>query len=383
MKSVSHKLRAGLLEFPTDHGSLYAAPSFCQRLYLLWIFRNFRSLAPPVLTHPQQQFIAKLTESAVALESDALHRPCVIGTIEDVAKVPARKKPAAVSASNVVELPMRKAITLIVPAVGAERITFPQKQPTPFSRELERAGNSPALVTRMSPPARFPARLGNSEPSDDRSKPSPKLTCVRWASATASILAFLGVLIYLAQVRTPLSTAGFKVQVAPRPQPAPQTQSRPAERPQPPKAIAALELKTSPTDVAFTAPPKSKGMTHAKPEILRQSTMELDSLSTARVHIPGAPDRGLTYPEAPDPNLKGVVNLRALIAPDGSVRKVTLVDGKRSLGLAAARAVRHWRYRLPDSSGQAVEAETTITFHFVGDDAVSVSFPSSAPLKQN
>ena len=84
MKSVSHKLRAGLLEFPTDHGSLYAAPSFCQRLYLLWIFRNFRSLAPPVLTHPQQQFIAKLTESAVALESDALHRPCVIGTIEDV-----------------------------------------------------------------------------------------------------------------------------------------------------------------------------------------------------------------------------------------------------------------------------------------------------------
>src|SRR6266550_895068 len=40
MKSVSHKLRAGLLELRTDHGSLYAEPSFCQRLYLVWIFRN-------------------------------------------------------------------------------------------------------------------------------------------------------------------------------------------------------------------------------------------------------------------------------------------------------------------------------------------------------
>jgi TonB family protein len=383
MKSVSHKLRAGLLELRTDQGSMYAKPSFRQRLYLLWIFRNFRSLARPVLTHHQQEFIAKLTESAVALESDALHRPCIIGTIEDVVKVPARKKPAAISASNVVELPTRKPMTLIVPAVGAERIIFPQKQPTAFSRELESAGNSPAPVTKMSAPAEFPARLGNSEPSDDRSKRSPKLNWPRWASAAASIAAFFGVLIYLAQVRTPLSTAGFKVQVAPRPQPAAQTQSRPAETPQPRKAIAALELKTSPTDVAFTAQPKSKAITRAKPEIPRQSTMELDSLSTARVHIPGAPDRGLTYPEAPDPNLKGVVNLRALIAPDGSVRQVTVLDGKRSLGLAAARAVRHWRYRPPDSSGQAVEAETTITFHFVGDDAVSVSFPSSAPLKQN
>jgi TonB family protein len=118
-------------------------------------------------------------------------------------------------------------------------------------------------------------------------------------------------------------------------------------------------------------------------EVAKASTLNLESNSSPRVQIPGAPDHGLTYPETPDPNLTGVVNLRAVIAADGSVKEVTVLDGRRALGAAAARAVRHWRYRPAESQGQAVEAETRITFRFVGDDAVSVSFPAASTQKQN
>lgn len=131
------------------------------------------------------------------------------------------------------------------------------------------------------------------------------------------------------------------------------------------------------------APPKPETNARLKPQPPKPAAVESELSSTPRIHIPGAPDRGLTYPEAPDPNQTGIVNLRALIAPDGSVKEVIVLDGKRSLGMAAARAVRHWRYPPPDPKGQAMEAETSITFHFRGDDAVSVTFPSATPLQQN
>jgi TonB family protein len=192
----------------------------------------------------------------------------------------------------------------------------------------------------------------------------------------------LGVLFYLAELRTPLTSAGFKAEETRQVESgSPHLQSSQASPAA--KAPASLEVRTVASEPAVTPLPKSEANTRAKVEVAKASMLKLESSSSPRVQIPGAPDHGLTYPETPDPNLTGVVNLRAVIAADGSVKEVTVLDGRRALGAAAARAVRHWRYRPAESQGQAVEAETTITFRFVGDDAVSVSFPAASLQKQN
>jgi outer membrane biosynthesis protein TonB len=57
--------------------------------------------------------------------------------------------------------------------------------------------------------------------------------------------------------------------------------------------------------------------------------------------------------------------------------EVDVLSGNRLLAGAAVRTVRHWRYRPRELNGHAVEAETNIVISFVGDDAVSISFPAA------
>lgn len=381
MKSVSHKLRTGLLELGTNRGSLYATPSFYERLYLLWIFRNFHSLTRRVLTQRQQRFVDRLAESATKLEGGALHRPCLIGTVEDVGEIAPRSKAATVSTPKLVELPARKPISVIAPAVGSEGIAIPRKQ-SKGGRELQSSGELRASIAEFPKRAGAIASIEKSEEDDSRQLAVRERKWPRWAPVAASTVVLLGVLFYLAELRTPLTSAGFKAEETRQVESgSPHLQSSQASPAA--KAPASLEVRTVASEPAVTPLPKSEANTRAKVEVAKASMLKLESSSSPRVQIPGAPDHGLTYPETPDPNLTGVVNLRAVIAADGSVKEVTVLDGRRALGAAAARAVRHWRYRPAESQGQAVEAETTITFRFVGDDAVSVSFPAASVQKQN
>ena len=93
-----------------------------------------------------------------------------------------------------------------------------------------------------------------------------------------------------------------------------------------------------------------------------------------RLHIAEAPESGLKYPVAANRTLTGKVSHEAVIGEDGAVREVNILSGNRALAGAAARAVKLWRYRPYELNGHAVEAETRITFSFLGDDVVSVSF---------
>src|SRR5512133_726418 len=381
MKSVSHKLRTGLLELRTNRGSLYATPSFYERLYLLWIFRNFHSLTRRVLTQRQQRFVDRLAESSTKLEGGALHRPCLIGTVEDVGEIAPRSKAATVSTPKLVELPARKPISVIAPAVGSEGIAISRKQ-SKGGMELQSSGELRAKIAEFPKRAGAIASIQKSEEDDTRQLAIRERKWPRWASVAASTVALLGVLFYLAELRTPLTSAGFKAEETRQVESgSPHLQSSQASPAA--KAPASLEVRTVASEPEVTPLPKSEANTRAKVEVAKASMLKLESSSSPRVQIPGAPDHGLTYPETPDPNLTGVVNLRAVIAADGSVKEVTVLDGRRALGAAAARAVRHWRYRPAESQGQAVEAETTITFRFVGDDAVSVSFPAASVQKQN
>jgi periplasmic protein TonB len=64
-------------------------------------------------------------------------------------------------------------------------------------------------------------------------------------------------------------------------------------------------------------------------------------------------------------NISGTVQLRAIIAADGSVRQVDVISGSPLLVPAAVAAVREWRYRPTRLNGEAVEVETLITVKFV------------------
>jgi TonB family protein len=93
------------------------------------------------------------------------------------------------------------------------------------------------------------------------------------------------------------------------------------------------------------------------------------------VQIVEAPE-SWSYPVAPDSALTGKVSLKALVGKDGTVSEVDVLSGQRALAQAAMRAVKHWRYHAHEINGNAVEAVTKVDIKFLGDDAVSISYPA-------
>jgi TonB family protein len=71
------------------------------------------------------------------------------------------------------------------------------------------------------------------------------------------------------------------------------------------------------------------------------------------------------YPEAARAaRTQGLVVLDAVIAPDGSVKRLRPVSGPDALVQSATAAVQSWKFEPYLSSGQAVEVETTIAVEF-------------------
>lgn len=67
-------------------------------------------------------------------------------------------------------------------------------------------------------------------------------------------------------------------------------------------------------------------------------------------------------------HLSGTVQLRAVIATDGSVQHLEVLSGSEILARAARQAVEQWRYRPTLLNGVPVEVETYITVTFVLGD---------------
>jgi len=96
------------------------------------------------------------------------------------------------------------------------------------------------------------------------------------------------------------------------------------------------------------------------------------------MQVAEAPQGHVVYPDAPDGNLTGTVGMKAVIATDGRVKEIHVLNGNRILAEAAVQAVRFWRYAHHEMNGEAVEAETSVIISFHGRDAVSIKFPRSA-----
>jgi TonB family protein len=71
------------------------------------------------------------------------------------------------------------------------------------------------------------------------------------------------------------------------------------------------------------------------------------------------------YPEeARRAGKEGLAVLDAVVAPDGSVKRLKTVSGDDLLVKAAEEAVRLWKFEPYQSSGRAVPVESTITIEF-------------------
>ena len=111
-----------------------------------------------------------------------------------------------------------------------------------------------------------------------------------------------------------------------------------------------LETHAQAAESGFGVSPET-----VSPEIVSPETME------KRIVTKVEP----VYPEAArTAGTEGLVVLDAVIAPDGSVKRLRPVSGPDLLVQSATEAVQSWKFEPYLSSGQAVEVETTIAVEF-------------------
>ncbi len=387
MPAVPQKIRTGLVELRTHIGSVYVSPSFWERIYLLWTFRNFQSLPKQVLNRHQQHLIDKLCRAAIVSRNGPIARARIIGAVENVYLMPDRKTEAAAPTSKLLELGTTSADVAALRAVGSEGISIRSNRAAYKRIEVGRLHRQSAKVQYISAPKRDSAEQSETKEASPASVDSDARRTwsrnrVGWALVAACGAALLAILfdfregqlarrITLPQVATEAHEPALSIPSPAAAPPEKVQQSMPAE-PRHPTTITALK----PSSPVVSS--RQQENAPRKAVILpRQNVATMDSTPRERLQVAGAPERGFSYPVAPNPTLTGEVSLKAVIGTDGTVTEVDVLSGKRALAGAAARAVRHWRYRPHELKGHAVEAETNIVISFVASDAVSISFPAA------
>jgi hypothetical protein len=83
------KLLSGVLRILTPLGPRYLKPSFAQRLYLLWVFRNFPTLPVKVLTSRQVRLIESMcAENRFVSFGAGIDDAPLLGTLEQRPPIP-------------------------------------------------------------------------------------------------------------------------------------------------------------------------------------------------------------------------------------------------------------------------------------------------------
>lgn len=364
------------MAFDTGRGLVYAQASGWARVYLLWTFRNFRSLPQKVLNPRQQELIAALYRTA-SQKSPRQFEDALIGTVEGFippARIAAAQPIPSTSSSD----------------TAAARIAGRSRRVFNFGFAFDRFS-----LTRWD----F-SRLASSG-----------MTVKVGTGLLAAIVVVLGWRQSRSQtVLVHWASAAWSVRAAP----APQTSVRPVLMNQilisqvPISQVASPEvpagaLRTAPASESVSRElPASAAVSNrldATPAIPRRAnlfvthalTIETQTHQVAshqafapktpaeapRIQISGPP-RKLVYPVCPSTNTRGKVSLHAVVGSDGVVSQVKVVRGDRALAAAAVEAVRQWRYQPSTGDASGSERETNITVSFVSSEVVAVSFPDSA-----
>ena len=102
------KLSQGVLRVLTPLGPRYVSPTFVQRLYLLWIFRNFHTLPVKVLSTGQRRRIDRMCLRhgfVPPRELGGILETPVLGTLEQRPPIEAQSLPPRRSAQSVSAAP--------------------------------------------------------------------------------------------------------------------------------------------------------------------------------------------------------------------------------------------------------------------------------------
>jgi outer membrane biosynthesis protein TonB len=379
MAAMPQKIRTGLVELRTKLGPVYVTPSFWERVHLLWTFRNFHSLPRQVLNDREQRLIDSLCRTAVVRRAVPSPTASIIGVVENVQLIPtfkseiadAPKKTVAMSVSEVQVMPSR--------AVGG------------ISVRLNLAAHAGSVAGRLREWSKVQSIsdywTNNAEPialkKDARRRRLAALSWWNgWAVAGLCSLAVVGFCLQLQKAASEKVATPVAVVHASR------SESVAVSRPENAHVAAPITAPVKPvlseqkpvaraTVLALNSPSVAQSKNNSSQLLPKPTTIKHDPLKTEpvaeRLRIAETPQRW-SYPVAPDSSLTGKVSLRALVERDGSVSEVAVLSGKASLAQAAARAVKHWKYRRHEVNGNAVEAETRIEINFLGDDAISISY---------
>jgi TonB family protein len=348
-----------LVVIDTNEGPVYAPAAGWDRVYLLWTFRNFRSLPQAVLSPRQRRFIGVLYRDASSHPANQLHDAPVVGRIEHF-------DPSSISA---------------LPSPDKKQPLFARFA---FHRMTLKIGAGAlvaliAILTWHQSGAQPISRSGFTESVAGPHSSNEPVSIVNEAAAKDPVVRVL-----LAPVKDlgPTTVQPTSNAVA---QPSPiQIARAEAVKAAPVDTIAATEVpSTSLAKVSITSGPRqphslAANATHPSATAAAVSSEEA-SAELLRVQISGRP-RKLVYPVCPETEARGKVSLQAVVADDGAVSRVRVLTGNRVLAAAAVQAVRQWRYEPSSGAAQHLERETEITISFISSEVVAVSFPESAPL---
>jgi TonB family protein len=362
--------RRVLVAFDTGRGLVYAQASGWARVYLLWTFRNFRSLPQKVLNPRQQELITALYRTS-SQTSPRQFDDALIGTVEGFippARVPAAQPVPGISSNNAAVRTMGRGRKVFNFGFAFDRFSFTQF-------DFSRFGSSGMTVkVGAGVLAAIVAVLGWRQ---SRSQP----VLAHWASAAWTVRVEPAPQTAASQVsvdQVPMNQdASSEVAAAPIPT-VPATEPVTSELPA--SAEASNRLDATPAiphraNLFVTYASTLGTQTHQGPS--HQALTPETPVESLRIQISGPP-RKLVYPVCPVTNARGKVSLHAVVGSDGAVSQVKVVKGDRTLAAAAIEAVRQWRYQPSPAEAAGSERETNITVSFVSSEVVAVSFPDSA-----
>jgi len=357
---VGQKIRSRLLELRTNCGLLYVSPSFWERLYLLWTFRNFHRLPLQVLNRHQKELIQELSRKAIVAKKGPLARSSLIGSVENILVAPVSEREAVEITDKLVRI--RASAAELPKAVGSQMgtrlIHFPAK-----SRSVERI--SLAEPTKVQ--ARAETSRANLFPHVLRYLRKGSWSAIGIAIACTVVL--LTLLFHSREERL-VTYKSIPKEVAIEARNDALNAPKIASAPQ--KVQPSMLAKTAPSQSASSQVPLGKGSELAKTGELNPTVLSAEEVNPIRPYMSEWPESGFRYPSA---TLTGTVVLKAIVGTDGIVTNIEVLSGNRSLARAAAEAVHRWQFVPYKVNGNAVEAETKILIDFHGEDAVSVHFP--------
>jgi len=355
---------AELLELRTEAGTVYVRPSRWQRIRLQWAFRHFRVLPPQVLSRGDRRLIEKLSRSAVVKPTLPVASSAVFGVVDQ-----GRPKSPA-SANRVVTLRTARVTTQVFLAKSA---TPALPNPDSFvgvkQKEAKQAPGGlkdwaivlvavciTVILASFSGIPLFSSAgemenpqtaLKPIEPAVNHIKSSvphpPATSPLRVAPATASL---------------PNGEKPRRWVAPPPPEP---TVAKQEDAPLAGGSVHSASASRFPIPALATVPDTIQPVPNAP------------SAPVERRFVSELPQGHFAHPVVSEPNLVGELQLKALIAADGSVKEVTVLSGNPILAEAAMRAVRQWHYNPNQVAGSPAEVETQIKMNFFGQDAVSIA----------